>query len=32
MTEQRGFLMGGDLEMLMGEERGSGIGKWSHGG
>lgn len=23
--------MGGDLEVLPGEERGSRIGKWSHG-
>ena len=31
MTEQRGFLMGGGPEMLLGEERGSRIGKWIHG-
>lgn len=24
--------MGGGPEMLLGEERGSGIGNWSHGG
>lgn len=32
MTKRRGFAMGGDPEMLLGEERDSRVGKQSHGG